>query len=292
MIITIIGGSGFIGSHVADKLSDEGHEVKLFDINPSKYLRNDQKMIIGNINNFDQLNDSIKGSEVVYHFAGISDLNVAFNKANDTAVNNILGSVKILESCVSNNVKRLIFASTVYVYSNEGGFYRCSKQAIEQYIQEFNNQFELEYTVLRFGSIYGPRSDSTNGLHRIIDKAINEKKITYHGNPEARREYIHVEDVADACVQILSDKFINQNIVLTGNQSMKVENVLKTIAEILNIKDKINFVDDREPGHYVTTPYNYIPRIGKKFNPTMHVDLGQGLLQLIDYISKKNEYSE
>ena len=157
MIITIIGGSGFIGSHVADKLSDEGHEVKLFDINPSKYLRNDQKMIIGNINNFDQLNDSIKGSEVVYHFAGISDLNVAFNKANDTAVNNILGSVKILESCVSNNVKRLIFASTVYVYSNEGGFYRCSKQAIEQYIQEFNNQFELEYTVLRFGSIYGPR---------------------------------------------------------------------------------------------------------------------------------------
>ncbi len=284
MKITVIGGSGFLGSHVADKLTSSNHQVKIFDIIESRYTSRDQVMITGDIMNKIDLDKAIKGSDIVYHFAGISDLNQAYDQPEKTVEKNILASIKILKSCIEHKVKRFIFASTVYVYSNEGGFYRCSKQAIEQYIEEFNRQYNLNFTILRYGSIYGPRSDSSNGMYKIIKKAIDENKIVYHGNKDSIREYIHVDDVAEASVRILSDEFKNQNVVLTGHQSMRVEDLLKTLAEILNISDKINFKKSKELGHYITTPYNYIPRLGKKFTPNLHVDLGQGLLQMIDEI--------
>ena len=61
-----------------------------------------------------------------------------------------------------------MFASTIYVYSLDGNFYRCSKQAAESFIEEYNRLFNLDYTILRYGSIYGPRSDNRNGLYKII----------------------------------------------------------------------------------------------------------------------------
>ena len=71
--VLVIGGSGFLGSHVADKLSDNGYQVSIFDITKSNYLRNDQKMIIGSISDNKLLDSSINGMNIVYHFAGIAE---------------------------------------------------------------------------------------------------------------------------------------------------------------------------------------------------------------------------
>jgi len=289
--VCVIGGSGFLGSHVSDQLSESGYEVVIYDTTPSPWLREDQEMIVGDILDSDALEPAINGCEAVYNFAAIADLNDALDKPVDTVLVNILGNTKVLDMCRSMDVKRFIYASTVYVYSRDGGFYRCSKQAAEQYVEEFQRRYNLDYTILRYGSLYGTRSTSNNGLFQIVQAAINEGKLRYEGSPEALREYIHVEDAARASVNALGSEFRNQSVVLTGQEPMRVLDLLKMIAEIMGINEPVEFIETDIPGHYVRTPYAYLPKLGRKYVPPMHVDMGQGLLQLIDEIKKRDGQS-
>jgi len=282
--VLVIGGSGFLGSHVADSLSDSNYDVSIFDSVESPYLRMDQTMILGDIMNLAHLDQVMSDCYAVYNFAAIADINDAIYRPLDTIKINILGNGNILESCVRNKIKRYIYASTVYVNSREGGFYRCSKQASEQYIEEYSKMYGLEYTILRYGSLYGPRSDKHNGLWRIVKKAIDTGKISYEGNAESMREYIHIEDAARASVVALGEEFCNQHVVLTGQEPMRVLDLLKMLGEILGINDAVEFTEAEYAGHYIRTPYAYQPKLARKYIPPMHVDLGQGLLQLINEI--------
>jgi UDP-glucose 4-epimerase len=140
----------------------------------------------------------------------------------------------------------------------------------------------LNYTILRYGSLYGPRADETNGLYRVIKSALETGIVKYEGNIESMREYIHVEDAARSSIDVLDDSFQNESIVLTGQEPMRVMDMIKMLAEILNLPEEaIQFVDGNYIGHYVRTPYAYQPKLGRKFIPPIHVDLGQGILQVI-----------
>jgi UDP-glucose 4-epimerase len=281
-VATVIGGSGFIGSHVADQLSDAGYRVRIYDRTASPWMRLDQEMIVGDLLDSALLNQAIAGAEVVYNFAALADLNEARDQPIKTVQVNILGNVQVLEACRVNGVKRFVYASTVYVYSREGGFYRCSKQSAEHYVEEYQHAYGLDYTILRYGSLYGPRADNSNGLLRIVRHALENGVVRYQGSPDALREYIHVEDAARASVVALGDDFRNQSVVLTGQEPMRVLDLLKMLAEILGMPDAVEFIEGEYAGHYVRTPYAYQPKLGRKFVSPMHVDLGQGLLQLID----------
>jgi len=291
MKVVVLGGSGFLGSHVADKLSEMGNTVIIYDRKISPWLRSDQTMEIGDILDFEKLVHTIADSEVVYNFAALADLNQALNKPIETVQVNVLGNVYTLEACFRCKVKRYIYASTIYVHSREGGFYRCSKQAAEHYVEEYQRKYNLDYTILRYGSLYGPRSEETNGLYRIVQTALMTGKVTYEGSSEAFREYIHVEDAAKASLTVLSDNFRNQSVVLTGQEPMRVIDLMKMLAEILGIsQNNIEFINQESEGHYVRTPYAYQPKLGYKFVLPMHVDLGQGLLQLITEISAQTPH--
>ena len=285
----VVGGSGFIGSHVADHLSDEGYQVTIYDLTPSPWLRKDQQMTIGDVLDVEKLNDTITGSEVVYNFAALADLNQALGQPLKTVNINILGNLNVLEACHTHGVKRFIYASTVYVHSREGGFYRCSKQASEAYIEEYQKKYGLDYTILRYGSLYGPRADETNGLYRVVKSALDNGTVSYQGDVDAMREYIHVEDAARASIDALNDEFVNESVVLTGQEPMRVIDMLKMLAEILGLSaDSVEFIEDKYAGHYVRTPYAYQPKLGRKYIPPMHVDLGQGLLQVINDLNQNN----
>jgi UDP-glucose 4-epimerase len=234
----------------------------------------------------DGLSAAVAGSDAVYHFAAFADLNEALDKPLDTVRVNVLGTVNVLEACRRHGVKRLVYASTVYVYSREGGFYRCSKQAAEHYVEEYQRAYGLDFTILRFGSLYGPRADATNGLYQIVRDALQHGSISYDGNPESIREYIHVQDAARASVVALGEEFRNESVIVTGPQPMRVMDLLKMLAEILGLPDTVTFKDEAYAGHYVRTPYAYQPKLGRKYVPTLHVDLGQGLLELIDEVRR------
>jgi len=287
MKITVIGGSGFLGSHVADILSRKGHKVIIFDKKKSKWIKPGQKMRVGNLLNPKNLSNVIKGADVVFHFAALANIEKALKEPINTVNVNILGTVQALEMCRKYNVKRFVHASTIYVNSSEGGFYRSSKKAAEDYVEEYHNIFGTNYTILRFGSLYGVRSDNTNGITNIINDAVINRKISYVGSKNSVREYIHVLDAAKACADILKEKYKNQHIILTGKKRIKVYDFLRILAKFLNIKNNIKFLNKKYTGHYTISPFTYKPKIGKKFIFKSSVPFEKGLFGLVENIKRK-----
>ena len=226
---------------MADHLSDKDYQVVIYDKIKSQWLRDDQELVIGDVQDVEKLDQTILGAEVVYNFAALADLNQAVEEPIKTVNINILGNLNVMEACRAHGIKRFIYASTVYVHSREGGFYSCSKQASEAYVEEYQKIYGLEYTILRYGSLYGPRADETNGLYRIVKSALESGIVKYNGDPDSMREYIHVDDAARASLLALGDDFKNQHIVLTGQEPMRVLDLLKMIGELLQIDLKIEF---------------------------------------------------
>ena len=282
MKVTVLGGSGFLGSHVADHLTRGGHDVTIFDRDVSRWLGSGQSMIVGDIKDLAHVVEATRGSEVVYNFAAIADLDEARSNPIESALINVIGNLNALEASRIHSVKRFVLASSLYVNSVAGSFYRCSKQSAEHYVEEYWREFALPYTILRFGSLYGPRSGAGNGLRQIIRGALTNGRVRYAGSPDATREYIHVEDAASAATQVLDEHFANRSVMLSGQQSIRVDDLLATICEMLQIPpSSAEFVEVEDVGRYVRTPYSHHSQISKKLVPTEYVDFGLGLLELI-----------
>ena len=286
MKITVFGGSGFLGSHICDKLSEAGHDVTIVDLHPSPWLRPDQKMLTGSILDEALVDQAVSGADVVFNYAGIADIGEANRRPVDTARLNVLGNVMALEACRKAGVKRYVFASSLYVYGKSGGFYRCSKQACEIYIENYQAMHGLPYTILRYGSLYGPRADARNAIHRFVQEALTTGSITYYGAPTALREYVHVDDASTATVMVLESEFANQNIIISGNQPMRVGDLFRMIGEMLGKELTINYQNDPNSGHYQITPYAFMPKVGRKLVPPLTVDLGQGILRVMEAVHR------
>ncbi len=283
----VFGGSGFLGSHVADALTGAGYETTVFDIAASPYLQKSQKMITGNILDKKAVEKAVAGCDVVYNFAGMADIQEAHDKPLETIESNVLGNTMVLEACRINKVKRFVFASTIYVYSNAGSFYRSSKQACELIIENYHEVFGLPYTILRYGSLYGPRAGETNWIYSALKQAVTDGKISRPGDGEEIREYIHVEDAARCSLMVLDKEYENESVIIAGQQSMKLKDIMVMIKEILQNRIELEFVPTSSSLHYNITPYKFNPKIARRLILNSYLDLGQGLLQCLDEVYKK-----
>ena len=284
----VTGGAGFLGSHLADELTARGHEVLIFDQRASPFLQSAQEQVVGDLLDFDLLRRTLQGADYVYHLGALADLNAARSQPRETASINVLGSVNLLEAARLAEVKRFVFASTVYVYSDEGSFYRASKQAGEAYIEEYQRQYGLEYTVLRYGSLYGPRADESNGVYRLLRAAALEGRIRYDGRPDDAREYIHVADAARLSVDILVPEYANQHLVITGHYPMRARDLFTMFSEILGHEIQVDYVEpETVDGHYRVTPYKFHPRVARKLTSTLYVDMGQGAIEVLEQIERE-----
>lgn len=285
--VVVIGGAGFLGSHLSDTLQDAGYKVRIFDIRESKWCCGDQEMVVGSVLDMERLTDAVSGARYVYHLAGVADIDEAVSNPREAIIQNIIGSTNVIEACIAANVERLLFASTMYVYSDKGSFYRVSKQAVELLLENYHKEFGLNYTTIRYGSLYGPRSQEWNGLKKFVAQAVRNKKIIYPGTGEEHREYVHVKDAAFLSVQVLDDKYNNQCLTLTGTQVMTSRQVLTMVAEIMNESIKLEFAPSGSTYnnfHYQMTPYRYTPKSGRKLVTDCFIDLGQGILDMIDEV--------
>ena len=281
MKITILGGSGFIGSHVVDALISAKHQVIIYDLKKSKYLKKNYRSIKGNINDYFKLGTVIKGADVVFNFAALADIDVARFNPELTAKINILGTLNILKLCNFHKVKVVIHASSIYADSLEGSFYAISKRAVEDYVQEFKKIYNLNYIILRFGSLYGSRADKNNGIQRIVDTLKKKKKIVYRGSNKACRKYINVVDAAKACVKILNKKYFNKCLNITGKKIIKIEKILNFLSENYRI-NKIKYLNEKNTSHYNKRPTPYKIRKSDKLIIKNEENFYKSLLNLVN----------
>ena len=284
MKILIIGGSGFIGGNLVACLLKKKHTVTVFDLITPSIQSKKLLFVKGDISNTGLLKKIIKRNQIVYHLAGISDIGEAATIPIETVNINILATVKILEICSKFKIKRFIFASTVYVHSSQGGFYRTSKKSAELYIQEYWEQNKLKSTILRYGTIYGPSNNLKNNINKITNHALKKNIVQYEGSNLAKRNIIHVTDVGELSVKILQKKYENKAVLITGKKNIKIKNIMKIVQKQLDIKKPLFFKSRKLIGHYISNPFTYKKPKEFKLTPIKEIKIRDGINQVIKYL--------
>ena len=134
-------------------------------------------MYLGNLLQKKQLNESIKHSKYVFNFAALSNIDIASDQPFKTAKINILGTINILEACKKIKLINLFTQVLFMLIANRVDSMDVAKKAAEDYIERFQQRYNTKFTILRFGSLYGGRSNNDNGLQKLINSAKERKKL-------------------------------------------------------------------------------------------------------------------
>ena len=277
----ILGGSGFLASHLVDLFERNKIKSLILDKIKKKKFSNREKFVYGDILDKKKLLRIINPGDVVYHFAAISDLDEANTHHLKSIEVNILGTVNVLEACVKKKAKKIIFSSSIYARSEQGGFYSTTKLASEMLIERYANKFNLKYTIIRFGSLYGEKSNYFNTIKNLITQGIETKKIVRNTAGNEIRNYIHVKDAVEICSNLASKKYDNKYFNLLGKEKKTMKQVVLTIAKELKIKKVIFRKNFKDHDHYIVNPYTYKTRIGELIKPNKPIDFIKGIKKII-----------
>lgn len=291
MKIIITGGSGFLGYEVAKELSKK-YKVYIIDIKkPKKKIQKNIIYINCDIKNYKKLEKLFKlNFKYVYHFAAISDIGESLKKPIETVETNILVTAKLLELSLKYKVKRFIFASTIYVYSDEGGFYKVSKKSSELYIKEYSKQFNLPFTILRFGTVYGPSFNFKNNINKIVYNAISKKIVSYEGSEKLYRKIIFISDAAKISANILVKKYKNKAVMITGKKRINIRTIMEKIRSKLDIKKKLKFENKIIMGHYISNPFKEKEIKNITITPKKEKNINQGIDEVINFIKSNSTF--
>lgn len=302
MKILVTGGSGFIGSHIVDKLKDKGVNVRVYDMVFPSY-RNDIEYYQGSILDIESLGMAISGVDAVFHLAAIADVKDVLENPHYSESINVRGTINVLEAVRKSNIKRVIYGSTTWVYSdakeiivNEltpiyapSHLYTATKLTGEYYCKAYSKLYGLETTILRFGIPYGPRARDGAVIPIFVEKALNGKSLTIAGDGSQFRQFIYVEDLADGAVLALKSIAKNKKYNLDGGEKVTIKQIAETIQKILG-NVKIEYIPARPgdfPGKEVSSEL-----AKKELGWIPKVSFEEGVRRYIDWYKKRKEERE
>jgi UDP-glucose 4-epimerase len=249
MRVAVTGGCGFIGSHVVDQLVVAGHDVVVID--PVRGWRN-PAADYRQADLFDQpaLTAALEGVQAVYHLAGAADVNAVAADPVRAVQLNVEGTARILEAARQGGVDRVLLASTVWVYgatvgqgerteaapvdlSRAGHVYVATKLSAEMLVHSYHEMFGQSFTILRYGIPYGPRMRDALVVARFVRAALDGQPITIAGTGEQQRNYVYVEDLADAHVRALAPAAAGQTLALEGGAPVSVREIADTVCSLV-----------------------------------------------------------
>jgi UDP-glucose 4-epimerase len=217
----VIGGAGFIGSHIAERLTRGGHKVRVLDNFSAGKRTNlagfasDVEVIEGDIRDAGLLAVAAAGCEVVFHEAAIVSVPYSVEHPVETHEVNIRGTLNVLEAARVARVRRVVFASSAAVYGDDPVLpkvetmlptpispYGVEKVTAEYYLRTYSTLYGVESVALRYFNVFGPRQDPGSPYSGVIsifvDRAIAGKGVTIFGDGKASRDFVYVADVVDA----------------------------------------------------------------------------------------------
>ena len=258
----VTGGGGFIGSHVVDHLVAAGHDVHVVDLRPPH--RPDVGHIAADINDLDALVEAFAGADAVFHLAAYADVNDVSREPVDATDANVVGVAKVWEACRRNNVGRAILASTVWVYNGAadtgdgpldedaafrledlGHLYTSSKVAAEMVAHSYKTLYGQEFTILRYGIPYGPRMRDALVIPKFVGMALRGEPLTIQGDGSQYRNYVYVEDLAEAHVLALRPEGANETFNLEGREKISIRAMVESIGEALGRPVDVSYTPAR-----------------------------------------------
>ncbi|GAI92904.1 unnamed protein product, partial [marine sediment metagenome] len=248
MNIGVIGGSGFIGSHVVDKLIEQGHKVVVFDI--MEPHRSNVRYHYIDVTNLSNTTVALTGGyDVIYMLAAMADVNDVYKNPVEAGEVNILAVANVLEAARRSDIGRVILASTVWVYEMAQGekvdednplfisetkhVYTASKVAAELYCHAYQRLYGQNFTILRYGIPYGPRARGTTVIALFVRKALNGEPLAIFGDGSQYRNFIYVEDLAEGNVAALKEVAINQTYNLDGARPVTVKGIAEGVKKLV-----------------------------------------------------------
>jgi UDP-glucose 4-epimerase len=246
--ILVTGGSGFIGSHVVDRLLETGHTPRNYDLRPSAYHNGAIAHVRGDIVDAESLERAVAGCDAVVHLAAVSDVNTVLADPARAEVVNAGGTRLVLEAARRAGVARVVYASTVWVYGDANGhgvvdedepltlpghLYTATKLAGEMYCSSYASLYGLEPTIARFGIPYGPRARPATVLATFVSRALAGEAITIAGDGQQSRRFVYVEDLADGVVAALAPQAGGRVYNLVGGESTTVREIAETVTRVV-----------------------------------------------------------
>lgn len=262
MSIMAIGGSGFIGSHVVDALIEKGHQVVIYDIETPKHGQVCD-YVKGDVLDLQRLVAATKGIDVIYNLAAEANVNRFFESPLYSNAVTSQGALNVFEAARQNAVRRVIFASTEWVYGSAAGddetpvveeahyarnpdhVYTSSKIAAELFMKNYQRLYGVNYTIMRYGIPFGERARPATVTPIFINKILNDDPITIHGDGSQTRQFIYVKDLARGNAACLSERAENEIFNLNGTRQISVLEIVRTLEKIMGKKANITFVEDR-----------------------------------------------
>jgi nucleoside-diphosphate-sugar epimerase len=299
----VTGGAGFIGSHIVDRLLNDGHEVIVLDDFSTGHRSNltEHKaltVVEGDISNFDTVKQCMQGIDWVFHKAAVASVPRTVNDPIGSTAVNYQGTLHLLEAARHNKVKRMVFASSAALYGDEPTLPKVetmcpvtlSPYAVDKLASEFacgmyTKLYGLETVCLRYFNVYGPRQDPSSPYSGVIsiftDKLKNKQTPTIFGDGEQTRDFVFVSDVVEANMKaITAEKGVGEYYNIATANKITLNNLLKTLCDIYNIEFNVNYADVR-PGD-IKESYAVIDKAISKLQWKPAVELSQGLKLLCE----------
>jgi UDP-glucose 4-epimerase len=251
MRVLVTGGSGFIGSHVVDKLRARGHEPVIYDLRPSPWHPTSGpdavETVLGSITDREGLESALVTCDAVAHLAAVADVNDVHAEPEDAERINARGTVTVLEACRRADVKRVVYASTIWVYSDTESdevneetllpppshLYTSTKLAGELYCKSYQELYGIDYTILRFGIPYGPRAREAAVIPAFVNKAFKGEPLTLSGDGMQSRRFVYVEDLADGVALGLDEVARNRVYNLVSDENVTIKQIAELVQEIV-----------------------------------------------------------
>ncbi|MGZ4384672.1 MAG: NAD-dependent epimerase/dehydratase family protein [Gaiellaceae bacterium] len=246
MLVT--GGSGFIGSHVVDKLAEAGMTPSIFDIAPSPYHGAEVETALGDLLDLDALRGALRGCDAVVHCAASSDVNIVAESPFEAERLNSRGTATLLEAVRLEQTPRVAYASTIWVYGDlrsetpitedvalplPSHLYTATKLAGESYCRSYGELFGVEHTILRFGIPYGPRARPATVLAAFVKRALAGEPLTIQGDGSQSRRFVYVEDLAEGVVAALVQAGANRIFNLVGSENTTIREIAETVGSLV-----------------------------------------------------------
>jgi UDP-glucose 4-epimerase len=243
MQVLVTGGSGFIGSHLVDKLIEHDIEVRVFD--RVKPHQEDVEWFKGDLLNEREVLEACRDVDVVYHLAAVADVGVAVSHPEECLMINEVGTINLLRSAVAREVEQFILASSTWVYGEAEGIvdestpipmpghvYTKTKVGQEHLVYSWHRHYGLPYTILRYGIPYGPRMRSNMVISIFVRKAMKREPLTIFGDGKQGRCFIYVEDLAEGNVAALKGTRKNEIFNIAGKKFVTLNQVVNNLKQI------------------------------------------------------------